>query len=185
LTLGIALKRTSVREITADDVPPLASYWVDSDPVFMKSMGVDVEKIPARNALVEMISQQLTQSYREKKAYAIVWLMNNEAIGHCNVNKITFGEEATMHLHIWKQDARQKGIGTSLVKQTLPYFYNNLHLKKLWCEPYALNPAPNKTLEKVGFEFVKEYVTVPGVLNFQQPVKQWLMTRDKFLTIAE
>ena len=151
----------------------------------MQSMGVDLAKIPSRNDLVEMISQQLTQPYHEKKAYAIIWLLNKKPVGHCNVNKIVFGEEATLHLHIWKQDERQKGIGTELVKRTLPLFFNNLQLKKLWCEPYALNPAPNKTLEKVGFEFVKEYVTVPGALNLEQPVKQWLMTRDIFLTLGE
>lgn len=179
------METLSVKELTTDDVPRVASYWVDSEPAFMQSMGVDLSKIPSRNDLVEMLSAQLTQTYHEKKAYAIIWLVNGEPVGHCNVNKITFGEEASMHLHLWKQDTRQKGMGTALVKLTLPYFFKNLQLKKIWCEPYALNPAPNKTLGKVGFEFVKEYVTVPGSLNFEQPVKQWLLTRDKFETITE
>ena len=178
------METLSVRELTADDVPSLASYWVDSDPAFMQSMGVDLSKIPSRNDLVDMLSQQLTQSYKDKKAYAIIGLLNGEAVGHCNVNKIVFGNEAAMHLHLWKSDTRQKGIGTALVKQSLPYFFKNLQLKKLWCEPYALNPAPNKTLEKIGFEFVKEYVTVPGSLSFEQPTKQWLLTREKFDTLA-
>jgi RimJ/RimL family protein N-acetyltransferase len=60
-----------------------------------------------------------------------------------------------MHLHLWYPDKRIKGMGVQLVKKSLPYFFNNLHLKTLYCEPYALNPAPNKTLPKVGFEFVK------------------------------
>jgi RimJ/RimL family protein N-acetyltransferase len=71
-------------------------------------------------------------------------------------------------------------MGVQLVKKSLPYFFNNLHLKTLYCEPYALNPAPNKTLPKVGFEFVKEYITVPGHLNFEQRVCLWQMKKAQF-----
>jgi len=85
-----------------------------------------------------------------------------------------------MHLHLWHSTQRQKGLGAELVKLTLPYYFNKLKLKKLYSEPYALNPAPNKTFEKLGFELMKEYITIPGYLNFQQPVKQWLLTRERF-----
>ena len=64
-----------------------------------------------------------------------------------------------MHLHLWKSSVRQKEADAALVKLTLPFFFENLRLKDLFCEPYALNPAPNKTLAKTGFEFVKEYIT--------------------------
>ncbi len=62
---------------------------------------------------------------------------------------------------------------------SLPFFFKNLQLKNVFCEPYALNPAPNRTLEKVGFECLEEYVTVPGYLNFEQPVKRWRMSREQ------
>ena len=97
-----------------------------------------------------------------------------------NVNKIKFGEEAYMHLHLWKADKRQKGIGARFVKMTLPYFFDNLLLKKLYCEPYALNPAPNKTVEKIGFTFIKEHISVPGSLNFEQLTKLWELSYDDF-----
>lgn len=63
---------------------------------------------------------------------------------------------------------------------TLSYFFEKLELKKIYYEPYALNTAPNKTLKKAGFEFVKKYVTTPGFLNFEQDVNQWQMTYEKF-----
>ena len=78
-------------------------------------------------------------------------------------------------------DTRKKGMGAQLLEMTIKLFFENLKLKKLCCEPYALNPAPNKTLEKVGFSFVKEYITVPGSINFEQPVKRWEMTREAYL----
>lgn len=85
-----------------------------------------------------------------------------------------------MHLHLWKNDLRKTGLGTELVKMTLFYFFEKLNLKILYCEPSALNPAPNKTLKKTGFEFVKEYITTPGFLNFEQKVNLWELTYEKF-----
>lgn len=136
--------------------------------------------MPAREEWIKMLTEQLSQSPEEKKSYCIIWQLDNKPIGHSNVNKIKFGEEAYMHLHLWKNEARKKGIGTALVKMTLPWFFDNLKLKKIYSEPYALNPAPNKTLESAGFSFVKEFITIPGWLNFEQPVKLWELSYDNY-----
>ena len=170
----------SVREIQLSDIEPLSDYWLRSSPEFLIDMGVDLSKMPAREEWKKMLNEQLSQSYEEKKSYCIVWLLNNEPVGHNNVNRIIFGEEAYMHLHIWKPGNRTKGLGLQFVKMTLPFFFQNMKLKKICCEPYALNPAPNKTMEKLGFEFIKEYITVPGFINFEQPVKRWELTLQKF-----
>jgi len=169
-----------VREITIEDIQPLADYWTKSDPGFLVSMGVDLSKLPARSDLVEMLEQQVTQDYSEKKSYAVIWLVDGKPAGHSNINKILFGEEAYMHLHLWNSSNRKIGFGSEFVKKSLPYFFGNCKLKLLYCEPYALNPAPNKTLEKVGFDFVKQYRTIPGSLNFEQEVMQWVMSAEKF-----
>lgn len=173
----------STRELLPGDVQLIVNYWQTAEPAFLLGMGVDLKKMPPPEQLKEMIADQLNHPYENKKAYAIIWLVNGGPVGHCNVNKIIFGEEAYMHLHLWNNDTRQKGIGASLVKMTLPWFFKNLQLKNLYCEPYALNPAPNRTLEKVGFELVKEHVTIPGYLNFEQPCKLWKLSYDRYQTL--
>src|SRR5258705_5077644 len=170
----------SVREIQQSDIEPITQYWLTPDPAFLTGMGVDLDKIPSKEEWMAMLSEQLAQPYPEKKSYCMIWLVDNKAIGHCNVNKIKFGEEAYMHLHMWNSDLRKKGMGTELVKMSVPYFFENLELKKIFSEPYALNPAPNKVLEKAGFTFMKEYLTIPGFLNFEQPVKCWELTYEQY-----
>jgi len=170
----------SVREIQQQDIDPIIQYWLDSKPAFLEAMGVDLGKIPGRNEWRKMLTEQLSQSIEEKKSYCIIWEVDRKSVGHSNINKIIFGEEAYMHLHIWNADARKKGFGSAFVKLTLPWFFEKFRLKNLYCEPYALNPAPNKTLEKAGFEFVKEYITTPGSLNFEQPVNRWVLSLDQF-----
>ena len=170
----------SVREIQKSDMEPITQYWLSADPAFLTGMGVDLNKMPSKEEWITMLSEQLTLSYPEKKSYCMIWQVDNKAIGHCNVNKIKFGEEAYMHLHLWNSDGRKKGMGTELVKMSLPYFFETLGLKKIYSEPYALNPAPNKTLKKAGFTFVKEYITIPGFLNFEQPVNLWELTYEQY-----
>ena len=170
----------SVREICEKDIELITEYWLGSSSSFMRAMGVDISKIPDEEQWRETLTGQINQSYEEKKSYCIIWEVDRKAVGHSNINKIIFGEEAYMHLHIWDENIRKKGFGVSFVKLTIPWFFEKYQLKKLYCEPYALNPAPNKTLEKIGFEFVKEYTTTPGWLNFEQPVKLWVMTYDNF-----
>lgn len=173
----------SVRELQPSDIDLIADYWQNADPAFLVGMGVDLSKVPSRAHLTVMLSEQLAQSYPEKHSYAMIWLAGNQPVGHSNVNKIIYGEEAYMHLHLWNTSLRQKGMGTALVKMTLPWFFENLKLKKLYCEPYALNPAPNMTLEKVGFTFVRQYVTTPGWINFEQPVNLWELSYEAFTRI--
>jgi RimJ/RimL family protein N-acetyltransferase len=174
------MSNLSVRELQQNDIEPLSDYWFKAEPSFLANMGVDISKMPTRTQWEQMLNEQISQSYKEKQSYCVIWLLNDEPIGHSNVNRIIFGEEAYMHLHIWKPGNRTKGMGLQFVKMTLPYFFKNIQLKKVCCAPYALNPAPNKTLEKLGFEFIKEYITVPGWINFEQPVKHWELTLQKF-----
>jgi RimJ/RimL family protein N-acetyltransferase len=130
-----------------------------------------------------MLLEQLNSPIEQKRAYCIIWEEDGKPIGHSNTNPTFYGKEATMHLHLWNNETRQKGTGTQLLKLTLPLFFENLKLRNLVCEPYALNPAPNKTLEKAGFTLVKKYITTPGFLNFEQPVMRWELSEENYLKL--
>ncbi|NDK57148.1 GNAT family N-acetyltransferase [Pontibacter fetidus] len=173
----------AIREMLAADINLIADYWLTSNPAFLVSMGVDLAKLPTREGLTNMLQAQLQAPYEAKQTYALIWMMDDKPAGHCNVNQIVYGKQAFMHLHLWQPENRQKGVGSELVKKSLPYFFENLRLKELYCEPYALNSAPNKTLEKVGFVFEKQYTTIPGTLNFEQEVKRWKLTKEQYLKI--
>lgn len=168
----------NAREIQERDIDLLIWYWQNASDEFLIGMGVDLSKMPSTSEWKTMLHDVVYLPIEQKKSYCTIWLENEIPIGHCNVNKIIFGQEAYMHLHLWNNNSREKGRGVALVKKSIPYFFKNLEIKKLYCEPYALNPAPNKTLEKVGFVFVKNYITTPGSLNFEQSVNLWEMSKD-------
>jgi RimJ/RimL family protein N-acetyltransferase len=165
----------SVREMQASDIPLIIQYWMESTPAHLEGMGVDLAKMPTKAFWEEMLHAQLAQSMQEKKSYCIIWLQDDQPIGHSNVNQIIFGEQAFMHLHLWRQAVRQQGMGSTLVQMTIPYFFKNLQLQRLYCAPYAHNPAPNKTLARVGFTFLESKVATPGFINFEQEINVWVL----------
>lgn len=170
----------SVHELSPAEISMIIQYWQHADTAYLEGMGVDLSKLPSEEDWQKMLSEQLEQPMDKKYSYCIIWLLNERPIGHCNVNKITFGKEAYMHLHIWYPEFRNQGFGVEFVKLSLPFFFENLQLKNLYSEPYALNESPHKTLEKCGFEFEKEYTAIPGSINFEQKVKRWKLTRKNF-----
>lgn len=172
-------QKTSVREIENNDIKFIADYWENAQPDFLLGMGVDLSKLPSRKDLCEMISEQISLPFSEKKSFAVIWELDGEKVGYSNVNPIEYGKQATMHLHMCIPDNRRKGLGSEFVKKSIPFYFERLKINKLICEPYSLNPAPNKTLKKIGFELTKTYRTVPGSLNFEQEVNRWEITLNQ------
>jgi RimJ/RimL family protein N-acetyltransferase len=82
-----------------------------------------------------------------------------------------------MHLHIVASDHRNRGIGAQCLRKSVDIYFDVLKLKLLYCEPNAFNVAPNRTLQKAGFKYVKTHMTVPGPLNFHQAVNRWVLKR--------
>jgi len=178
------MSNLSVREIQESDIDLITQYWQGADSSFLHGMGADINKLPTKEQLSQMLSEQICQPYDKKQSYCIILTVNNKPIGHSNINKIVFGKEAYMHLHIWDAENRNKGYGEKLVKMALPHFFEKMYLKKLYCEPYSLNPSPNKTLAKIGFQFIKEYITTPGYINFEQPVNLWELSSERLKFIS-
>jgi RimJ/RimL family protein N-acetyltransferase len=117
----------SVREMQISDVPSFMQYWYTADHAYLRSMGVDVSKMPAPEKLSEMLLEQLNKPIELKTSYCIIWQNNGQPVGHSNTNPTTYGEEAKMHLHLWSLAERKKGMGTELLKMTLPYFLKILN----------------------------------------------------------
>jgi RimJ/RimL family protein N-acetyltransferase len=170
----------NVREFATTDIPVWTDYWCKASDEFLLGMGVDLNKKPHKTELVAMMEGQLQLELDARKSYALIWEVDGRPVGHCNVGDIEFGVKANMHLHLWENALRRRGWGTILVRRSLPYFFNRLKLKVLYCEPYALNPAPNRVIPELGFTFVKRYTTIPGPLCFEQEVNQYSMTRTQF-----
>jgi RimJ/RimL family protein N-acetyltransferase len=142
-------------------------------------MGADRALFPKEEEWAAALYQQIRLDYKDKMSYCTIWELDGIPAGHCNVNKIVYGSHAYMHLHLWNTSDRMKGMGSKLIRLSLPFFIQNLQLEKLYSEPYALNPAPNSALKKAGFELQDTYSCIPGTINFEQQVNLWVLSSER------
>jgi RimJ/RimL family protein N-acetyltransferase len=177
------MDKIAVRPIAESDFENIVDYFLKADKDFLAGMGVDTTKLPKREDWLKLLVNEYRQPLEKKQFFYVIWLQNNIPVGHSNINKIIFAKEAYMHLHMWGRDNRRKGAGLEFIKMSLPHYFSKFELQTLYCEPYALNPAPNKTLEKAGFEFIKTYDTTPGWINFHQSTNRWRMDLTKYKSL--
>ena len=166
------------RQMTLCETDIVVDYFHGASHEFLKSLGVSPENLPDSDDWRAFYRAEYERPIERRRAILVLWELDGQPIGFSTADKIIFGEQAYMHLHILRPDQRRSGYGTVLVKETAKIYFGVLHIRRLYCEPYARNEAPNKTLRKAGFRYIKTYETTPGPLNFRQPVNRWLLEAD-------
>lgn len=156
------------------DYECMVDYFLTSTEGFLRQMGVDPKKLPQREQWIESVLLDHERPDREKDRSYLKWIYDGTPVGHSSINKIEVGERAFIHMHLWVSDLRWAGLGTQFFMASVAAFIRMYGLKRLYCEPYAENPAPNRVLLKSGFRFIKRYRTVPGHINFEQEVNQYV-----------
>jgi RimJ/RimL family protein N-acetyltransferase len=160
------------------DYELMVDYFLVADEAFLRGMGVDPAKLPTREAWLDRLLPDLDREDREKQAYYLGWLYDGVPIGHSNVNRIRYEEDAYIHLHSWNPHLRGAGLGTDFCRRAVNVFIRKFALKRLYCEPYAENPAPNRVLSKIGFRLVRRHRTVPGPMAFEQEVNEYVLEHE-------
>ncbi len=169
--------KLTVRELQSEDAPKVVDYFWSATPDVLQAMGADKELLPERQLWIQSLASEINKDKPERDNFYLIWQVDGQDVGHSNINNLTYGLEAHMHLHLWFPENRKRGAGTELVKLSIRQYFELFELKRLWCEPYAENPAPARTLYQVGFDFIKKHKTTPGMICFPQMVNQFLLTR--------
>jgi RimJ/RimL family protein N-acetyltransferase len=168
----------NVHLMTLDEVDLIIDYFHRASPEHLELLGVDPTRLPAPEAWRERYARDLAQPIERRRSLLVLWRSGDTPIGFSTADKIAFGEEAYMHLHILDPAQRRAGLGALCVARTARLYMATLQLQRLFCEPSAFNVAPNRTLQRAGFRYVKTHMTVPGPLNYHQAVTRWLLSVD-------
>jgi RimJ/RimL family protein N-acetyltransferase len=167
----------AVREMTESEFEFVIEYFFRATPEFLETLGVDPTRLPTPDSWRERFRREQAKPTEQRTWLVVTWLKDSRPLGFSTSDKITYGEQANMHLHVVDPERRNQGYGAECVRRSADIYFERLKLKRLFCEPYAFNVAPNRTLQRAGFKYVKTYMTVPGPLNFRQAVTRWVMER--------
>lgn len=166
-----------VREMQLAETELIIGYFHNSTPEHLELLGVDPTRLPPPDAWRERLRREYEHPEEHRNGLFVVWRLDGQPIGFSSCDKIVRGDRAFMHLHVTAPEKRGQGIGAECVRRSADFYFDGLKLKSLFCEPNAYNAAPNRTLQKAGFKYVKTHMTVPGPLNFHQPVTRWVIER--------
>ncbi len=167
----------TVRPMTLPETDLIIEYFHGSTSEHLELMGVDPTRLPTASAWRERFQRDFAMPIEQRAAFQTIWLEDDRPIGYSTTDKIVFGERANMHLQMIDSGRRNSGAGAPCVRQSVDIYFEALRLKRLFCEPNAFNVAPNRTLQKAGFKYLKTHMTVPGALNYYQAVTRWVVER--------
>jgi RimJ/RimL family protein N-acetyltransferase len=169
--------RLVVREMQLAEVELRIDYFHDSSDEHLMKLGVDRASLPTREAWRSTYAADYALPIEDRKAVALMWELDGRAVGFSSADRILFGEEAFMHLHIISPGLRHQGFGAEFVKGSARCYFRMLRLKRLYCEPNAFNTAPNRTLQRAGFRYLFSHEAQPSPINFHQTTTRWMMDR--------
>lgn len=167
----------TVREMTAAETDVIVEYFLHSTPEHLEMLGVDPTRFPPAASWRERLRRECALPVERQGLVLVIWLSDDQPIGFSTSDKIIHGEQANMHLHVTDPGRRHQGVGVECVRRSVDLYFDRLKLKRLFCEPHAFNVAPNRTLQKAGFKYLKTHMTVPGPFNFHQAVTRWVIER--------
>ena len=166
-----------IRPLEHDEHRLVIEYFHNASDELLVTMGVDKQKLLPKDDWMALYEADFARPIQKRQFFYVGWELDGELIGHSSVNHIEFGRHANIHLHMWDRSNREQGMGLWFFKQSVNYFLKLFELGKLLCEPCADNPAPNRTLQRLGLTPIKTYQTTPGMINFeQQYVTQYEIT---------
>jgi RimJ/RimL family protein N-acetyltransferase len=151
-----------------EETGAIIDYFHGATPEHLEMLGVDPTRLPPAATWRERYEREYALPIERRAAFMVSWLDDDRLIGFSTADKIVFDERAYMHLHIVASDHRNRGIGAQCLRMSVDIYFDVLKLKLLYCEPNAFNVAPNRTLQKAGFKYVKTHMTAPGPLNFHR-----------------
>jgi RimJ/RimL family protein N-acetyltransferase len=167
----------TVREMKDSEIDLIIDYFVNSTPEHLENLGVDPTRLPTPESWRERFRREHARLIEQRTWIGVIWLLDDQPIGFSTTDKIAYAEQANMHLHVIDPERRNRGYGVECVRRSVDNYFERLKLKRLFCEPNAFNVAPNRTLQKAGFKYLKTYMTVPGPLNYHQAVTRWVIER--------
>lgn len=150
------------------------AYFHEATDEQLARLGVDRARLPEPGEWQARFASNLELPLEQRSEYGVAWQLDGMLVGFSTTDQIEFGKEAHMHLHIVDPERRAAGLGSQFVRLSAAHYCEALRLVRLYCEPNAFNIAPNRTLQRAGFRYVRSRRGRPAPINTYQTTTIWL-----------
>jgi len=98
----------AVREMAEAEIDIVSEYFRSSTPEHLEILGVDPTRLPTPESLRERYRHERAKPVERRAWVVVIWLLDDRPIGFSTADKIAYGDQANMHLHVVDPERRKR-----------------------------------------------------------------------------
>ena len=114
----------TVREMTGSEIDIIIDYFQNSTPEHLETLGVDPTRLPRPESWRERLRQRCALPVEQRAWCSWSGSTDDRPVGFSTADKILYGEQANMHLHVTEPERRQQGIGADCVRPSVDIYFD-------------------------------------------------------------
>lgn len=152
-------KKVTLRPMTTKEIPLFFKWATQSDATPYWYGELQGDEIPTKKEFLKDWKRHYFDGSAPERGRCFVILVNQEAIGQVNYNKIN-RKDRSVELDIIIADDKHKGkgYGSDALKTLTRYLFKEMDIQKCWIDVITRNPRAIKAYKKAGFKITKKFV---------------------------
>ena len=149
-----------LRDIEKSDIETLVSYWHDTDPAYLSSLGVDLTKLASRDVTRSRFLSSLPGAQQPPERATFVVTCDGQLAAYTNLNFKPM-DEVYVHVHTVVRSSLAKALVYAYFPEMIKIFFNCFPINQLTMQTSAKNQNINRFLVKFGLAPRHVHLTAP------------------------
>jgi len=149
-----------IRDIEESDVETLVSYWHDSDPAYLSSLGVNLEKRTSRDQTRRRFLSSLPGPRTNPERATFIVTAAGQLVAYTNLNFKSM-DEVYVHFHTLERSSFVKALVYFLFPDMLRILFSCFPITRLTMQTARDNLNINRFLGKFGLVPKSVYLSTP------------------------
>lgn len=150
----------TIRDVEESDIEALVSYWHDSDPAYLSSLGVNVAKLASREQTKCRFLSSIPGAQDNPERATFIVTSDGQPVAYTNLN-FSSTEEAYVHFHTFERSALVKGVVYLLFPEMFRIFFRRFPLNRLIMQTSPENENITRFLGSFGLVPRRVYISKP------------------------
>ena len=156
----------TVREMTAAETDLIVEYFLNSTPEHLEMLGVDPTRFPPAASWRERLRREAALPIEQRSAVLVIWLSDDQPIGFSTADKISFGEQANMHLHVIDLERRHQGIGADCVRRSVDLYFETIEAEAAFLRTARVQRGAQSHAAEGRFQVSQDAYDRAGAVQF-------------------
>lgn len=149
-----------LRDIEESDVETLVSYWHETDPAYLASIGVDLTKLASRDVTRTRFLSSLPRAQQPRERATFVVTCDGHLVAYSNLNFKSM-DEVYAHVHTVVRSSLAKALVYAYFPEMIKIFFNCFPIPRITMQTSPANQNINRFLAKFGLAPQRVHLAMP------------------------